>query len=165
MTITTNTDSDIENIGLDATQTSEHDQGVSSIPEQTEAPEDTSGNAEAAKYRRRLRETEAERDALTSRLEAMQYAEALRLAADLAEPGDLFTIGGVTVADLLDEAGDIDTGKVAEAVTALLEKRPGLHKDARRPVQQLYPNFGQSAQGYRGGGGSGVSWQDALRGR
>ncbi|QRE80391.1 hypothetical protein F1734_09115 [Rhodococcus ruber] len=90
MTITTNTDSGVENTGLDATQTSEHHRvDTSSISEQTEAPEDTSGNAEAAKYRRRLRETEAERDALTSRLEAMQYAEALRLAADLAEPGGL----------------------------------------------------------------------------
>lgn len=87
------------------------------------------GNPEAAKYRTRLRETEAQRDALAARVETFQRADVHRLAAGhLSEPGDLFDVGGTTLAELLDEDGNVDEQLVTDAITALLQSRPGLGK-------------------------------------
>ncbi|MGV0603372.1 hypothetical protein [Mycolicibacterium sp. XJ1904] len=87
------------------------------------------GNREAAKWRTRLRETEAERDALAQRIATLQSREVERLASkDLSNPADLFTLGGVTVKDLLNETGEIDTEKVSAVVTEVLGTRPGLSK-------------------------------------
>lgn len=110
---------------------------------------------EAAKYRRRLRETETERDTLAERLTAMQRREAERVAIDvLADPADLFTIGGTDLAELLDEAGDVDPEKVRAAAAAVVATRPGL---------------GKAPGGYDFGGGrrtstpaSGTPWTDAF---
>ena len=93
-----------------------------------------SGNAEAAKWRTKLRETESQRDALATRLAGLQRREVERLAADrLAQPGDLFDVHGIELEEVLDEAGDIDATLVGMAVDALLATRPGLHRDARTP--------------------------------
>lgn len=47
----------------------------------TNEEEGTGGNEEAAKWRRKLRDTEAERDGLSGQLEAMQRAEVERIAS------------------------------------------------------------------------------------
>ena len=75
-----------------------------------------------------LREEQSVVAALTERVSAMQRKEVERLAENrLAVPSDLFDVGGVLLADLLDDAGDVDQGKVTAAVGELLSTRPGLH--------------------------------------
>lgn len=79
---------------------------------------------EAAKYRRQLRETEAERDTLSSRVEAMQRREVERLAAPgLAAPADLW-LTGTTLADMLDDDGNVDPAKVGDTIQRIIGDRP-----------------------------------------
>ena len=76
---------------------------------------------EAAKYRRRLREAEAERDALTTRLEQLQRAEVERLAEQhIAKGSGLWA--ATELADVLDEDGNIDPAKVTAAARAAREQ-------------------------------------------
>ncbi|ANQ71719.1 hypothetical protein [Rhodococcus sp. 008] len=124
-----------------------------------------SGNSEAARRRVQLREVEAERNALRTRIESLQSAEIARLAAPgLAQPLDLFDIGGMTVADLLTDEGDVDPDKVSDAVADLVTARPGLSNPARvQAQQQRYMDFGQGA-GNPGSGPRAASWGKFLRG-
>jgi len=79
---------------------------------------------EAAKYRRQLRETETERDALRGRVETMMKAEVERLAAtDLAAPADLW-LTGTALPDLLDDDGNVDAGKVTDTIQRIIGDRP-----------------------------------------
>jgi hypothetical protein len=88
-----------------------------------------SPNREAAKYRTRLREVEAERDALRTRVDATTCRDILRAAGEfLAEPSDLLDIGRVDIATLIGEDGEVDAGAIAEACSALTASRPGLAK-------------------------------------
>ena len=89
-----------------------------------EDQQDQGGAREAQRLRARARDAEAERDALAQRVATFQQAEALRLAGEhLAEPGDLLTLGGVQVADLLGEDGSVDPALVQAAAAALVEAR------------------------------------------
>lgn len=99
--------------------------------EQDAAPDDTDTedeqgqtqgkNSEAARYRRRLRDTEAERDALKSRLEVLQRGEVERLISDrFADPADIWR-DGATLESLLTDDGNIDPMKVNTLATGLLE--------------------------------------------
>ncbi|MFV1355714.1 hypothetical protein ABFV47_01395 [Mycolicibacterium fortuitum] len=109
---------------------------------------------EAAAYRVRAREAEAERDALAARVEALQRAEILRLAAEggMAAPEDLFALTEAVVADYLNEESDVSPEAVAEAVSELLAERPGLRKrtpgydpsqgTGGRPQPKREPNWG-----------------------
>lgn len=109
--------------------------------------EDGKPGREAAKYRRQLREAEAERDALRERMRAEGHAAVDRAAAEhipgtplhgstfrprvaLVDPTDLarYTDGGRD--SLLDEAGNVDQRKVAAALEALQTDRPYLFKAA-----------------------------------
>jgi hypothetical protein len=83
-------------------------------PHKTEEQQQN-GNSEAAKYRRQLRETETERDTLRSRVESMQRAEVERIAGGRIEKGSALWATGSELADLLDEDGNVDPDKVAEA--------------------------------------------------
>lgn len=75
---------------------------------------------EAAKYRRRLRDVEAERDALKATVAALQRAEVDRLAtADGLKPAALWSSAELT--DLLAEDGTVDQGMVAAAIAAARE--------------------------------------------
>lgn len=115
---------------------------------------------EAVKYRRRLREAESQRDALAARLEASQRREIERLAAEsLAQPGDLFDVGGKDVPTFVTADGEIDAAAVTEAVAALLAERPGLHKDAR--VQ--WPDSGAGRRGHSSP--AGTTWTEVLKRR
>ncbi len=114
-----------------ATSEPPEDKGKSATSEGTK-PEDTErkGNSEAAKYRTRLRAVEAERDGLAQRLTRMQQAEVDRLVASrMADPEDLRVLGKVELADLLDDEGEVDSEKVEQAVTDILERKPRLAKD------------------------------------
>ncbi len=138
-------------------------------PERTEppqaadeaAPDSSTGNAEAARYRRALRETETERDGLRGTVERLQRAEVLRLSeGQLAQPDDLFDVGGVALADLLGDDGSVDSGRVGTALAGVLQARPGLAYVPPRPT-------GPSAFGLgaRPGVDAGKpSWQDVVRG-
>jgi hypothetical protein len=82
---------------------------------------------EAASYRRRLRDAEAERDSLRTRLEGYERQEVERLAAGagLQVPADVWSFGAS-----LDTLRGEDDGIDAEAVTGLVgeivKDRPGL---------------------------------------
>lgn len=87
-------------------------------PEPAEAPEpaDTKAAREAARYRRRLREVEAERDRLAAQVQAMQRAEIERLSlAEYRVRGEALWAAGYQVADLVDDEGRPDVAKVAAA--------------------------------------------------
>lgn len=128
----------------------------SRAPEQGEG--EGGGNREAARYRTRLREVEAERDGLRERLAAVQRAEVERLAGDrLAVPGDLFDIGGHDLAGLLDDAGDVDRVRVEQAVGGLLDTRPGLARQTR----QKWPDMGQGQRGSTRASG----WESSFKAR
>src|SRR5699024_11824926 len=73
----------------------------------------TGGNAEAAKYRRQLRDAEATRDELQGQIDARnrETIEA-RAAQHLAVPSDLFDLGEVDPADLIGEDGRPDADKI-----------------------------------------------------
>jgi hypothetical protein len=94
-------------------------------PEVSTEPEtETTVGNEAAKYRHKLRATEAERDALATRLEGLQRGEIQRLAGDrIVDPADLWR-DGATVAELLDDTGDVSGDKVDTLVSGLLEAHP-----------------------------------------
>lgn len=120
----------LETTHLDDPSTDTVDSGTG---EATEAA--THPGAEAAKYRVRAREAEAALATAQGRIEAMQTREALRAAGEhLAQPADLLALGDVTLADLLDDNGDIDLEAVANAAAAVIESRPGLAKNFRQPA-------------------------------
>jgi hypothetical protein len=124
----------------------------------TDAPKaDEAGpNAEAARYRTRLREAETERDTIAGRLTGYQRAEAERLAAaGLSRASDLW-LDGLDVAELLDEAGQVDADKVATAVAAVLDGRPQLAAVVKRPR----PDMSQGVHAPAADSG----WQGVLRG-
>ncbi|WP_428339988.1 hypothetical protein [Mycobacterium sp.] len=127
---------DTATVEPDSTDTDETTASGSEAPEApvdgaedaTEAVEDQDDDAsdgagrEAAKYRRRLREAEAERDQLAERIEAMQRAEVERLAtADSLRPAALWA-SGVELANLVADDGTVDGSKVSDAVAAAREQ-------------------------------------------
>ena len=102
------------------------------IPDLDETHDDDStGNSEAAKYRRRLRDTETERDQLRSLVERMNRSEVERLAGStMISPGDLFS-AGAQLADLVNDDGQVDPDKVTAAAEAAVAERP--HWRVRTP--------------------------------
>ncbi|MBZ4622125.1 hypothetical protein [Mycobacterium avium] len=78
-------------------------------------------NHEAAKWRTKLRDTEAERDALATRLEAMQRAAIDSHVTTMGMKPKALWASGAQLADLLGEDGTPDTAKVAAAVEAAKE--------------------------------------------
>ncbi|MET8181964.1 hypothetical protein [Streptomyces sp. NPDC005336] len=121
-----------------------------------ETPE-ASPNAEAAKYRRKLRDAETQLEAANTRIETLLRRDIEQRVSDrLAVPADLFDLGKATVADLLNEDGVIMDDAIAAAVEALIEKRPGLAK----------PKGWGDVGGFRPSAISdpAPTWTDALRG-
>lgn len=70
---------------------------------------------QAKKYRLRLRETEAERDDLTGRLDAAHKQIAEAMAADRIQKPDALWKAGVDVHELLDDEGRVDPALVKAA--------------------------------------------------
>jgi hypothetical protein len=84
-------------------------------------------NSEAARYRTRLRETEAERDTLAERLAGYQRGECERAVADLLDvPADLWDVGLAEAGQFYTDDGQLDEGQIRAAAGALLEERPRL---------------------------------------
>jgi hypothetical protein len=100
---------------------------------------------EAASYRRRLRDTEAERDDLRGRLEGYERAEVERIAGDagLQVAADVWTFGA-TLDTLRGEDGAIDPEAVGGLVGEIVKDRPGLQA---RPVGDLGIGRGAAAAG------------------
>lgn len=96
-------------------------------PDPEQSPEDEAGNSEAARWRRKLREAEAERDALAQRLEAVQRQQVETLLGGV-KPQAVWAVA--ELADLLNEEGGIDPEKVSAAVEAARE-RFGITKPAK----------------------------------
>jgi hypothetical protein len=132
--------------------TDDTDTPTPDTPPQTpvDAPEDR----EAAKYRRRLRDAEAERDGLREQLTAVRR-QAAEDASGLAKPASLW-LAGVEVDSLFDAAGRLDPVRLTEAVktaTAALglaqaprtpKPDPSQGKGASRPRDQFATAFGPS---------------------
>lgn len=107
-----------------------------------------------ARYRRQLRETEAERDALRIQVETMQRAEAERMAGSvLPKPAALWA-SGATLADLLDDDGQVDPGRVSAAATTAAETL-GTARVPRTPRPNL-------AQGVANDPVEGSKWEAAF---
>ncbi|WP_081809434.1 hypothetical protein [Mycobacterium sp. URHB0044] len=96
-------------------------------PEGTPSGDDTPKQNKEARYRVERNEARTERDLLAARVASFQNREVERLAANhLSAPADLLTLGGVALADLLDDDGDIDPELVAAVAAEVLASRPGL---------------------------------------
>ena len=89
-----------------------------------------------------------ERNEARALVEALQTREVERLAGDLlSQPGDLLELGGVSLPDLLTEAGHVDSEAVAEAAAALIAARPGLAKNPKdRPCGHVTGHRKQQAR-------------------
>ncbi len=139
-----------------AEQTTEHaprDAAPEETSDETTSDESEGNDREAARYRRRLRETESERDALTARVEQYQRAEAERIAAEsLAAPADLWLF--TDVAAVLNDEGDVDPEKVREIGRTVAAERPGLARVA--------PSFDGGA---RTSVDPGKSWSQLIGGK
>ncbi|VBA57608.1 hypothetical protein LAUMK191_04099 [Mycobacterium attenuatum] len=99
--------------------------------ESQKGSESPKGNREA-RYRVERNEAREALAAAQARIEAIQTREVERLAGKhLAQPADLFALSGKTLADLLDDNGDVDAERVAEVAAAVLAARPGLRPNAR----------------------------------
>ncbi|ONM47168.1 hypothetical protein [Nocardia donostiensis] len=110
--------------------------------------EQQSGNREAAKYRRQLRDTETERDQLRERVTAYERAEVERLVADhLADPADLW-VAGTELDALRGKGGAVDPEKVKAAVAELLEQRPHWrkHRPPIAPPASLVSGLGRELE-------------------
>ena len=102
--------------------------------------ESESPNREAAKYRKRLRETEQrvrdtelDRDIWRERCAILQRTEVERIAAAvLADPKDLWH--GTGLEDLLDDTGNISTKKVTGLLADLSKSHPHWKRTERRPA-------------------------------
>lgn len=114
-----------------------------------------SAGKEAAKYRRRLRDTEAERDTLATQLDTVRRQVVASLVATqqrLPNPEALWAT--TSLENLLDENGAVDPDKVEDASTAAAQ-RFGID---RKPVGYV-PSQGTADQSkVRSGGG----WLGAL---
>ncbi|WP_434619277.1 hypothetical protein [Arthrobacter sp. A5] len=125
-------------------------------PEAPEAPEAPEGKAgrDAAKYRRQLRDTEAERDQLSASVETLRkQIVAGNMPHGSSAGAELLWTSGCNPADLFDEAGALDPDKLTTAVQDV-HKRVGLH-------------FGPSPVHASGTGHytgtDGPTWSDALK--
>lgn len=127
---------------------------MTDMTEPVEVPE---GGNEAAKYRRRLREAEKERDGLRATSQKLRSA-LLFGTADLTIPGesgrhrltrplDMLELGEVELDDLIDPDGTVNQEKVAATLAVMHETRPGLfeHEPFARPIAGEGQHVGYAA--------------------
>lgn len=117
------TDPTPEAVGTAPEPTDTTSETTEATPEPAEATPGDKAAREAAKYRRRLREVEAERDRLAEQVEALQRAEIERLSyTEHRVKGAAIWAGGYTVSDLIGEDGRPDETKVAAAAKDVAER-------------------------------------------
>jgi hypothetical protein len=106
-------------------------------------PTDDIGN-EAAKYRTRLRAAETELGALHDQVEAMQRAEAQRLAqGKLSDTADLWR-DGATLDTVLGDDGHVDPDKVTELTNTVIGQHPHWAVQHRRVTGQFTSGAGRA---------------------
>lgn len=132
-------DTEIEDDIADIPEEAPADETPEEIPED-EVNEEQSGKAgsEAARYRRRLRETEAERDVLRTRLDAQRDA----LLAGVIEP-KLVRAAGFDPDEALDDDGVFDPQKAADLARRTNDE---LGLGARRPRPISFQGEGRSGR-------------------
>lgn len=112
---------------------------------------------EAGRYRKQLRETEAERDALAAKLESLRWGVVQDKLRGL-KSAELLKNNGHSIADFLDEDGTIDTARVHQIEAEFVETT-GLS------IRQHTDSWSRDA-GKRGSHvGPGPSWSAALQTR
>lgn len=95
------------------------------MSENTEGAEDTAAaeesGSEAARWRRKLRDTEVERDTLTEKVQALQQRQVESLlSASGVKPAAVYSIAALT--DLVGEDGMVNADKVADAVKSAQQR-------------------------------------------
>lgn len=135
--------------GAEDTLSPEDDQDDGSDAEDQDDDEAGDGpGREAARYRRRLREAETERNQLAERVEALQRAEVERLAGvDGLRPAALWA-SGAELAELLGDDGTVDATKVSGAIGAARAQLgipappvgPRVPKEGRSPGRPAKPS-------------------------
>lgn len=121
-------------------------------PEQEPAGDVAALSREAATRRRQLRETEAERDALRTRVDGYDKAEIERRAAErMASPADVWLASSLDA--MRDDDGQIDDAKVDAELSRIVEERPhwkkakmpDLHQGAAigASIEPPPPSFGE----------------------
>ncbi|WP_049942590.1 hypothetical protein [Gordonia sp. KTR9] len=131
----------------------------------TDGTDDPAGDElEARKYRRRAQAAEGELATVTARLEAAQRSQVAAFAADLAQPADVLdpALGGVDLAALLDDDGQVSAELVAAAVAEQLAVRPGLGK-VQPTVRGTYQQSGQFANPPRLTPAKSPGWSKMLK--
>lgn len=125
-------------------------------PDQTRSDDSSKAIREAAKYRKRAQEAEAERDQLRDRLTTAHRTIAESMTG-LRKPSALWATG-TTVDDLLDDDGDLDPAKVQAAAQAAVDElgiatapkpdrsQGGGEWDAPDPKEQFTAAFGPKQQ-------------------
>lgn len=109
---------DTATVDTAAAETPEAGEDGSGVDEDQDDDAGDGPGREAAKYRRRLRDAEAQRDQLAERVESLQRAEVERLATDdKLRPAALWA-SGIELDALLGDDGTVDPGKVTEAIEA-----------------------------------------------
>ena len=104
--------------------------GTTEVDSATEANESVSRRdqklaSEAARWRVTARQTETKLHVAEARIEEMQRNEINRhLATKLQAPEDFWPATNQTLADLLNEDGQVDTERVSAAADAVLDGRP-----------------------------------------
>ena len=97
-----------------------------------DAPQPDSRNREAARYRTQLREAQATNEQLRIRLETMQRREVeRRMSSTLQTPDDYWLTG--SLADLLDDDGELIEERIDAAAAELIATRPGWAKPEPAP--------------------------------
>lgn len=130
-------------------------------PEEPEKPEE-SGNREAAKYRRQLRDAEAERDQLRTDL-TVAREQILRHAVEQAKVGrasfnmDAYDDAALTVAEFF-ENGTLDSEKLAAHLNGLHESKPYLFTEPR--LGNMAPREGSTVRDT--GSRASAQWQAAF---
>ena len=120
--------------------------------------------AENKGLRARAKGAEDQLTSLQARVESMQRDEITRIAGDYLRDGtDIFT-GGASVADFLDDDGDVDRDVVGASTAELVAERPhwakgyaGDKPPTDRPIEGLKP--GATPTGYTP---PGLSWRDVI---
>lgn len=138
-----------------------------------DAPQGEQSNTEAAKYRRRLRDAEAQlQDAQEHIRELQGSVIELSVTGKLRHADDFGRF--VNTDELLDDQGRLDRERLSERLTQLVTERPDLapEQPSRRPKPRPTPDDGTPAPSApkhlaKGvdaifGKADGVSWTDIL---
>lgn len=136
------------------------DDGQDTADDTTDDGQATEPNREAARYRTRLRDAEAQRDGLQTQLDAARaQIVAHHAAARLQDPADLDRFD-VDTAGLWADDGSLDTDALGSAIDGLLQQRPEL---AARKLPA--PWSSDAVNNAPRKSDKGPTWADALKRR